>query len=67
MYIQVKKDPMQERLIMRYKVTEEEMGHIMEDWDAEWKIPLTEIEKTKTKHPEVEEVGDDEEEEGQGQ
>jgi hypothetical protein len=64
MYIQVKKDPMQERLIMRYRVTEEEMGHIMKDWDAQWKIPQIEIEKTKTKHPEVEEVGDDEEEEG---
>jgi hypothetical protein len=64
MYIQVKRDPTQEWLTMRYRVTEEEMGHIMEDWDAEWKIPMIETEQPETQHPEVEEVGDDEEEEG---
>jgi len=42
------------------------MVHIMEDWDVKWKIPIIEREQPKTQHPEVEEVGDDEEEEGWG-
>jgi hypothetical protein len=46
-------------MTMRYMVTKEEMGYIMEDWDAEWKIPTTETEKSKTK-----EVRYDEEYEG---
>jgi hypothetical protein len=38
----------------------------MEDWDAEWKIPIIEREQPETQHPKVEEVGDEEEEEGWG-
>jgi hypothetical protein len=41
---------------MRYRVNEEEMGHIMEYWDYEWKIQMIEIEQPETKHPEVEEL-----------
>jgi hypothetical protein len=51
---------------MRYRVIEEEMGHIMEYWDDEWKIPMTKTEQLETQHPKVEEVGDEEEDEGQG-
>jgi hypothetical protein len=43
MYIQAKRDPTQECLPTRYRVIEEEMGHIMKYWDPEWKIPTTEI------------------------
>jgi hypothetical protein len=32
MYVQAKKDPNKEWFPMRYRLTEEEMGHIMEDW-----------------------------------
>jgi hypothetical protein len=51
MYIQVKRNPTQEWFPMRYRVTEEEMGHIMEYWDVEWKIPMIEIEQRETKQP----------------
>jgi hypothetical protein len=44
MYIQAKRNPNQEWLTMRYRVTEKEMGHIIEDWDPEWKIPMKERE-----------------------
>jgi hypothetical protein len=44
MYVQVKKDPDQQWLPTQYRLTEEEMGNIMDDWDDEWKIPPTETE-----------------------
>jgi hypothetical protein len=44
MYVQEKKDPNQEWFPTQYKLTEEEMGHIMEYWDDDWKIPMTDTE-----------------------
>jgi hypothetical protein len=38
MYVQAKKDPDQHWFPTQYKLIEEEMGHIMVDWDNEWKI-----------------------------
>jgi hypothetical protein len=35
MYIQAKKDTTQEWFPTKYRVTEEEMGHIIKDWDDE--------------------------------
>jgi hypothetical protein len=62
MYVQAKKDPDRQWLRTQYKLTEEDMGHIMVDWDDEWKIPLTEVEPSTKKNPKVHEI--DEEEEG---
>jgi hypothetical protein len=42
------------------------MGLIMEDWDADWKIPSTETEQPEMQQPEIEEIPRGEEEEGKG-
>jgi hypothetical protein len=62
MYIQAKKDSDRQWLPCRYRLTEVDVGHIVEDWEDEWKTLVLEVEKPKTQHPEVEEVEDDEEE-----
>jgi hypothetical protein len=41
MYVQAKKDLDQQWLSTQYRFTEDEMGHIMVDWDNEWNIPPT--------------------------
>jgi hypothetical protein len=50
MYVQAKKDPNQEWLPTQNRLTKEEIGHIMEDWDVDWKIlPIeTKSEKLET-------------------
>lgn len=63
MYVQAKKDPDQQWLPTQYKLKEEEMGHIMVDWDDKWKIPPAEIGPSETQNPKIYEV-DEEEEEG---
>jgi hypothetical protein len=67
MYVQAKKDPNQEWFPTWYRLTEEEMGHIMEDWDDDWKIPSTETEQRNQRHndPETKEISSREEGEEQ--
>jgi hypothetical protein len=43
-------------------LTEEEMGHIMVDWDDEWKIPPVETGPSEKQKPKIHEVDEDEEE-----
>jgi hypothetical protein len=38
------------------------MGHIMVDWDDEWKIPPVETGPSEKQNPQVQEIDDDEEE-----
>ena len=66
MYVQSKKDPDQQWLPTQYMLTEDEMGHIMVDWEKEWNIPLAETGPTEKQNPQVQEI-DDEEEEGDTQ
>jgi hypothetical protein len=63
MYVQEKKDPYQQWIPTQYRLTEEEMGHIMVDWEDEWKIQPKEVRPSEKEKLEVHEV-DDEEEEG---
>jgi hypothetical protein len=46
--VQAKKDPNQECMPTQYRLTKEEMGHIMEYWTDDWKIPSTETNKPET-------------------
>jgi hypothetical protein len=41
---------------------EDEMGHIIVDWDDKWKIPPTKIGPSEKQNPKVQDVNDDEEE-----
>jgi hypothetical protein len=43
MYIQDKRDLMRQWLPTRYKLTEEDVCLISNDWDKEWKIPTEEM------------------------
>jgi hypothetical protein len=52
MYVQVKKDPDQQWLPTQYRLTEEEMGNIMDDWDDEWNIPPIETRAINAAKPE---------------
>jgi hypothetical protein len=62
MYVQEKKDSDQQWFPTQYRLTEDDMGHIMVDWDDEWKIPPTETRPSERQNPEVQEIDDDEEE-----
>jgi hypothetical protein len=62
MYVQAKKDPDQQWLPTQYRLMEEEMGHIMVDWEDEWKIPPAETGPSEKKNPKIHEVDEDEEE-----
>jgi hypothetical protein len=64
LYIQEKKDPREEWLAMKYRITEEDMGLIMEDWDVDWKIPSIDTEKLEMQQLDIEEIPRGEEEEG---
>jgi hypothetical protein len=67
-YVQAKKDPNQQWLPTRYRLTEEEMGHIMEDLDDHWKIPRpgtkksVETRQSDKQNSKVQDIDDDEEE-----
>jgi hypothetical protein len=47
----------------QYILKKEDMGHIMADWDDEWKIPPIERGPSETQNPKIYEV-DEEEEDG---
>jgi hypothetical protein len=49
-YIQDKRDPTCQWLPTSYKVTEEDVSLISNDWDENWKVPAEE-----TEHPDEEE------------
>jgi hypothetical protein len=51
MYVQAKKDLDQQWLPTQYRLTEDEMGHIMVDWDDEWKIPPAEVGPSEKQNP----------------
>jgi hypothetical protein len=57
-YIQVKKDPKEEWVQKKYKITEKCIHLIMQDWDPNWKFLANRI---KTEHPDndVEEQGNE--------
>jgi hypothetical protein len=38
-YVQEKKDPREEWVQMKYKITKEDIQLIMQDWDLDWKVP----------------------------
>jgi hypothetical protein len=59
-YVQAKKNPKHQWLPTQYKLMEEEMGHIMVNWDEEWKIPPVEIGPSEKKKPKLYEVNEDE-------
>jgi hypothetical protein len=61
MYVQAR-DSNQEWLPTLYRLTEEDMGHIMEDWVDDWKIPTSYTKQTEKKKPKLQDVDDDEEE-----
>jgi hypothetical protein len=63
MYIQAKKDPEQQWLSCRYKLTEVDVGQIIEDWEDEWKTPVPEAEQSEPQQSENRRNKDDEEEE----
>jgi len=46
----------------QYRLTKEEMGHIMVDWDEEWKTRLAEVEPSEKKKPKFHEDYDEGEE-----
>jgi hypothetical protein len=48
-YVQENNFPYQQSFPTQYRLTEEEMGNIMSDWDDEWNIPT--IEKEPSKQP----------------
>jgi hypothetical protein len=39
MYIKAKKDPREEWVQMKYKIAEEDIQLIMQDWEPDWKVP----------------------------
>jgi hypothetical protein len=39
MYIKSKKDPWEEWVQTKYKITEEDIQMVMQDWEPDWKIP----------------------------
>jgi hypothetical protein len=43
-YIQAKKDPREEWVQKKYKITKEDIHLIMQDWDPYWKVPANGIE-----------------------
>jgi len=47
-YIQAKRDLDQQWLTTRYRLTESEVGQIIEDWEDEWKTLMPEIENLDT-------------------
>jgi hypothetical protein len=55
-YIQAHKDPREEWVQSKYKITEEDIQLIMQDWEPDWKVPANE---TKTEHPDNEEEDQD--------
>jgi hypothetical protein len=57
-YVQEKKDPREEWVQTKYKIMEEDIHLIMQDWDPEWKIPAN---GTEAEHPDndTEEQGDE--------
>jgi len=42
MYIQAKKDPNQQWLSTHYRVIEQDISQIVNDWDEEWRTLVTE-------------------------
>jgi len=52
-YVQSKKDLREEQVHIEYKVTEEDIQLIMQDWDPYWKIPAN---GTETEQPGNEEA-----------
>ena len=62
MHVQEKKEPNQLWFPTQYRLTKEEMGHIMVDWDEEWKNRLAEVEPSEKKNPKFHEVYDEGEE-----
>jgi hypothetical protein len=55
MYIQAKKYLREEWVKKKYRITEEDIELIMQDWDTDWKVPSNEQEM-ETPDPEIEEV-----------
>jgi hypothetical protein len=60
MYIHAKKGPNQQWLPTQYRLTEEDMGHIMVNWDDEWNIPPTNIRASEKQNPKIHEGDEDE-------
>ena len=44
MYIQAKRDPVRQWLQTSYKLSEDYVCLISNDWDKEWKLPVEEME-----------------------
>jgi hypothetical protein len=64
MYIQEKKDLDQQWLSTHYRVIEKEINQIVNDWDEEWRIPVTETMQQDTQlEKETQEPKKDQEEE----
>jgi NACalpha-BTF3-like transcription factor len=38
MYIKSRKDPREEWVQMKYKITEEDIQLVMQDWEPDWKV-----------------------------
>jgi NACalpha-BTF3-like transcription factor len=39
MYIKAKKDPREEWVQTKYKIMEEDIQLVMQDWEPDWKVP----------------------------
>jgi hypothetical protein len=61
MYVQEKNDPDQQWLPTQYRLTKDNMSHIMIDLDDEWNISPIETRPSKKQKPQVHKINEDEE------